>query len=864
MFSLPIHPKRYLTAQLFWRFFLLSLPVLLIGGVALCYSALAQMRAQASENLAGIAADRASKIEAYARGKLREIQFLAAQPYMPNLVTEGKSPSEQASLLAFLRGVGGYQNLFLFSQSGKLVFTQNPNDAPTPELDRTIDRTRTLMSAEISNYTLDPETKTPAVYVAAPIFAHGGAIAGVVAARLYNEEIYRVVNDYGSLGRTGETVIGQTDGDRVVIVAPLRHSPDAAFHLSFPADRVPAALGAAVEGVRLQEVTTDYRGKKVLAVSRYLPSLGWGLVVKMDTSEVFAPAAELLQGIVIGGIIFFLLFALGAQAAAQSINRPLGILTQAARKIEEGDLTARAALENRQDEFGYLGHAFNEMATQIEEATENLRQTNTLLEQKVAERTKDLEAKTIEAERANHAKSEFLANMSHELRTPLNGILGYAQILGNLALPAKALNGIRVIRQSGEHLLTLINDILDLAKIEARKIEIKPTDIHLREFLRGPIEIFHIRAEQKGINFIIDISPDLPEVVQADEKRLRQVLINLLGNAVKFTDRGSVRFTVEPYQGRTRFAFADTGIGIAPNKITQLFKPFIQVSDAARNAEGTGLGLALSQRLVQLMGGMIKVESEYGKGSTFSFDLDLPAGRFSEVQARTVESPSRITGYQGERRKILIADDIPSNRTVLVEMLAPLDFKIIEAGDGKVALDLLPKEKPDLVLVDIAMPVIDGLQFIQYSRQIEAFRELPIIPTSASVGDDEIRRCQTLGCSDFLFKPVDYGRLLDCLQKRLNLEWIEGAAHAESASVEAAEAEGSPPILPATEAAQFADLARRGDLLNLVKVAEQFVATQPSYRPFLEKLRKLCDGFRVRQVQQLIEELSPASPSPPP
>jgi signal transduction histidine kinase/DNA-binding NarL/FixJ family response regulator len=862
--SLPYHPKRYLTAQLFWRFFLLSLPVLLIGGATLCYSALWQLRTQASANLAAIAADRASKIEAFARGKLREIVFLAAQPYMPALVAEAqrKTGADQEAPLAFLRNLGGYRNLFLFSQSGKLVFSQDASDAPTPELARTVDLTRTLMSAEISDYTLDPATNSPAVYVAAPIFGPGGAISGVVAARVYNDEIYKVVNDYGSLGQTGETVIAQTVGDRVVIVAPLRNAPDAAFRLSFPANQTPAALAAAVEGVRLQEVTRDYRGREVLAVSRYLPSLGWGLVVEIDASEIFAPAARLLQGILIGGVVFFILFALGAHTAAQSLNQPLSILTQAARKIEDGDLTARANLDDRMDEFGYLGHAFDGMAGQIEEATENLRQTNALLEQKVAERTKDLEAKTVEAERASHAKSEFLANMSHELRTPLNGILGYAQILANLSLPAKAVSGIRVIRQSGEHLLTLINDILDLAKIEARRIEIVPTDVHLREFLRGPVDMFQIRAEQKGISFEVEISPDLPEVVLADEKRLRQVVINLLGNAVKFTDKGTVRFTVAPRNGKIGFGFKDTGIGIPPNKITLLFKPFSQVSDAARNAEGTGLGLALSQRLVQLMGGTIQVESEYGKGSLFSFELDLPISTTTPFQAETAESPSRITGYVGERKKILVIDDIPSNRAILVEMLSPLGFLLVEAGDGRVALDLLPRERPHLALADIAMPVIDGVQFIQYVRQMAGFKDLPIIPISASVGEDEIRRCRALGCEDFLTKPVDYGRLLEYLRRNLKLEWIEADKGAdETTSEQAQESSESSPPLPAEAAAQFADLARRGDLLNLMKAVEQFVAARPDYKAFLDRLRTLCEGFRVRQIRQFIDEQTTQPPS---
>ncbi|MCE0496618.1 MAG: ATP-binding protein [Methylacidiphilales bacterium] len=855
MLPFSLHRQRRLSAQLFWRFLLVSLPVLVIGGTALSYFALQQIRTQAVENLANIAADRAGKIEAYARDELAQIQFLAAQPYMPDLVDESKPASERESLLAFLRNIGGYRNLYLFSQSGKLLFTQNASDAPTPGLLRTIDLTRTLMSAEISDYTFDPATNAPAVYVAAPIFSPSGAISGVVAARLHNEKIYRVVNDYIGLGQTGETLIAQTEGDRIMIVAPLRHAPDAAFHLSFPASQAPPAIKDAVEGVRTQAVTTDYRASSVLAVSRYLPSLGWGLVVKIDTGEIFAPTTRLLQGMFIGGVILVVLLAAGASAAAQSLNRPLSVLTRAARKIEEGDLSARARLDQRRDEFGYLGHAFDGMADRVQEATENLRQTNALLEQKVAERTMDLKAKTIEAERANHAKSEFLANMSHELRTPLNGILGYAQILGNLpALPAKVLSGMRVIQQSGEHLLTLINDILDFAKIEARRIEIVPSDIFFGEFLRGPIDMFQIRAEQKGIAFDVDLSPSLPEAVRADEKRLRQVIINLLGNAVKFTDRGGVRFRVFPHEGKIRFAISDTGIGIAPGKIKLLFKPFSQVADAARNAEGTGLGLALSQRLVQLMGGTITVESEFGKGSTFSFDLELTASTSNLPPPRESKAPSRITGYTGPRRKILVIDDIPANRAVVIDMLAPLDFHLVEADNGRIALDLLPKEHPDLVLTDIAMPIIDGVQFIQYTRQIDAFKNLPIIPVSASVGEDEIKRCRILGCPDFLFKPVDYAKLIDCLQRHLAIDWIATEDTFGLADEFPENTAATSPPLPHAEAVLFADLARQGDLLSLAAAAEKLAATEAAYRPFQSRLRELCDGFRIRQIRQLIDE----------
>ncbi len=616
-------------------------------------------------------------------------------------------------------------------------------------------------------------------------------------------------------------------------------------------------------------MTRDYRGVPTLAVSRYLPSLGWGLVVKMDTREVFAPAANLRRGIAAGCLALILLFGVGAHAAAQSLNRPLGALTEAARRIEEGDLSARAGLDRRADELGFLGHAFDGMAQRVQDATETLRQTNEGLEQKVAERTLDLNAKTVEAERANRAKSEFLANMSHELRTPLNGILGYAQILRNLpALPEKALSGLRIIHQSGEHLLTLINDILDLSKIEARKIEILPSEFRLHEFLRGPVGMFQIRAEQKGIGFEVSLDPALPESVHADEKRLRQVLINLLGNAVKFTDAGSVRFEAAPVSpGRIRFSVRDTGIGIAPKKMGRLFKPFSQVADAARNAEGTGLGLALSQRLVLLMGGVIEVESEYNKGSTFWFELDLAAGSAPAAapQADTGETP--VTGYAGPRRLLLVVDDIPANRAVIADMLAPLGFGIIEAANGREALDKLPHERPDLILTDIAMPVLDGLQLIQYVRQMEAFRDLPIVPFSASVEEPEVERCRSLGCPDFLEKPIDYPLLLSVLRRNLALEWLgpDGAPYdpeAAAAAQRTAAPSDAPPVpLPAEAAAELADLARRGDLLHLVAAAERLAAADPRHAPFLDRLREAADGFRMKQIRQIVEEHTPPDPA---
>ena len=268
------------------------------------------------------------------------------------------------------------------------------------------------------------------------------------------------------------------------------------------------------------------------------------------------------------------------------------------------------------------------------------------------------------ADAANQAKSEFLANMSHELRTPLNGILGYAQIMGrSQSWGEKERKGVRIIHQCATHLLTLINDVLDLSKIEARCLEILPHPIHLPSFLQGVVEISRMRAEQKGIEFNYIPDATLPDGIEADEKRLRQVLINLLGNAVKFTDQGAVRLIVSilgegmsPAGVRMRFQVEDTGVGIAPDALAAIFKPFEQVGDQRRQSEGTGLGLAISYRIVKAMGSELQVESRIGVGSVFYFEVDLPlASEWRQAASTLVDD--EIIGYTGDRKTILIIDD---------------------------------------------------------------------------------------------------------------------------------------------------------------------------------------------------------------
>jgi PAS domain S-box-containing protein len=379
------------------------------------------------------------------------------------------------------------------------------------------------------------------------------------------------------------------------------------------------------------------------------------------------------------------------------------------------------------------------------------------------------------AEAANRAKSQFLANMSHELRTPLNAILGYAQILRrDENLGARQAVGVNTIQQSGEHLLTLINDILDLSRIEAGRLELFPGVINLRIFLDVITDIIRVRAQQRSIGFVYEASPNLPRAVRGDERRLRQVLLNLLGNAVKFTDRGQVtlRVRAQPVDGervRLRFDIEDTGLGIDGDDVQSIFQPFEQVGDIQRRRGGTGLGLAISRQLVQLMGGDIAFTSEVGRGSTFWFELELPA---VEVEPSAHELERIPRGYDGPRKKIMVVDDVAENRLVLVDMLRPLGLLTDEVEDGHAALARAEQIRPDLIVMDSIMPGMDGLTATTRLRALPAFRDTPIIAVSASATEADKERCLAGGANAFLPKPIAIEDLLEEMGRLLGLSWV--------------------------------------------------------------------------------------------
>lgn len=628
---------------------------------------------------------------------------------------------------------------------------------------------------------------------------------------------------------------------------PGRESPDPLIRAATQ------ALGDRLGNLKTsQQLSFDFQGERQfvqVAPWRDEWGLDWIVVVTLPESHFMGQINANTRT-----TILLCLGALGITTilgifTARWITRPILELQVASEAIAAGNLDRTVNIRSI-GELQALGRSFNQMAAQ-------LKTSFTQLEDRVAERTLELQQAKELADQANQAKSEFLANMSHELRTPLNGILGYAQILGrSTSLSEKEHHGINVIHQCGSHLLTLINDILDLSKIEARKLELAPQVIHFPAFLQGVVEICQVRAEQKAIQFHYEPTPDLPLGIVVDEKRLRQVLLNLLGNAIKFTDQGCVTLSVNqiaftPDQTvQLRFVVADTGVGIAPKNLDRLFQAFEQVGEQQRKTEGTGLGLAISQQIVQLMGGEIRVKSQLGVGSDFYFEVRVPIA--SDWSHQQTAATGNIIGYEGARREILVIDDRWENRAVLRNLLEPLGFVITEAEHGQAGLAQLAQNLPDLVITDLVMPVMDGFTLLQQIRADDRLKSLTMIVSSASVAPSEQQRSFTAGGDDFLAKPVQFQELLSLLKKHLNLTWTSESSNPKPQPL--------PTELiapPAADLQAWLELAQEGRLKKLISAAEQLQQQDDRYQPFAQQVIQLAKQFQSEQLEALIQQYLP-------
>ncbi|MVA23555.1 ATP-binding protein [Agrobacterium vitis] len=469
---------------------------------------------------------------------------------------------------------------------------------------------------------------------------------------------------------------------------------------------------------------------------------------------------------------------------------------------------------------------------------ESYRQNSLLLKEIAAHRKTDAALQTAKetAEAANRAKSRYVVGLSHELRTPLNAVMGYAQLLEqDETIPAPRQSAIRVIRRSADHLSGLIDGLLDISKIEAGRLQVFSAELNIHDFLDQILDMLRPQAEAKGLTFTHIRAKNLPQYVRADEKRLRQILVNLLSNAIKFTDAGTVSFDIAYRSQVASFTVTDTGRGIAEKDLSRIYEPFQRgEADNIRPMPGLGLGLTITKLLTNTLGGEIAVESEKDKGTTFRVRLMLSS---VDRPSTAPKAERKILSYDGPRRTIVVVDDNEDHRELMREALAPLDFIVLTATGGPDCLALIEGVKPDLFLVDISMPGMNGWQLVERLR--DAGQSAPILMLSANIGDGAVREPGSGGHNDAIPKPVDVKMLRDKLARHLKLRWLY--------------AEDMPPPAPALPAGTPRDpgFAHREDLRKLAEIGYirglenklQELAKTPDMLPFTDELRPFVQAF---------------------
>ncbi len=866
------------------------------------------MRQMALGQLQQMAQQKVHMADAFAQSSKQDVAKLAQLPMIGQLLRRDASVSNDRRVsLSALADFGGYDDILLITPDRRVLYSTanrfpENTDLTNPSLSdgglvKLVDKVLTSRQGGLSVFANITDPGGPSIYSAAPVLQNDELI-GILAAQIDRQELWQELTDTTGLGDTGEVVLAMRDGDNLVTVAPLRSNPDAAFHQHAAAKDNPH-LASAIDGGWSLGDSVDYRGVETLAVWASLPSLGWGMEVKIDRAEALALVSKQRQLVATIAVLTLVAVVILALFASRSLTQPIRVLTAAVRRMSAGDLSQRVHID-ADDELGELGRAFNRM-------TADLRNVWNTIEQQVWQRTRELEESNREAQKArdelrkffravesspmsviitdldgiieyvnphftestgytaeeaqgrrpnlvasgetssqiyqslwstiksggewrgeflnrhkdgrtfweaafispvrepggaithfiaiehditaqktseqhlrsakdaaedaSRAKSEFLAVMSHEIRTPMNGILGMTQLMLDTPLSALQRDYLDTVRHSGEALLTLLNDILDFSKLEAGRVELESADFDLPGTIDQVINLMTARARERRLTIQAEIAPDVPRFLRGDQGRLRQVLLNLVGNAVKFTEKGSIRVVVDveplsegaPAWPRAyRFSVIDTGIGISQDVQERLFQSFSQADTSiSRRYGGSGLGLAICRRLVELHGGQIGVSSQPGQGSTFWFTVSYDQG--APLQ-RTASGGS--TSGALPRMRILLAEDNAVNRKVAIALLEKWGHRITSVEDGQSAIAAVETEPFDLVLMDVQMPGMDGLEATRKIRALpgQAGR-VPVIALTANAMRGDEQRCLEAGMDDYLSKPIEQDRLFQALDR---------------------------------------------------------------------------------------------------
>lgn len=727
--------KQHLTTKIAGSFLLLSLVTVgVVGGVTFI-KARDALKKEAFERLDVAASLKQQEISRWFKTQLKDFSFIIdfpdIQEKFSSILSSNISESEynQAfqTLNSYLQKIKtvkpGVKEIYIINRSNKVVISTNKNRQGKYEVSANFTSVEKFGSGETSApiFYSSPYSGRPAVTLAKTLRNQSGERQGIVVAHLNLQQIDTIVRDSSGLGESGKTyLIGDLrNGKKTFITEAQNNSQNQTQDVNSQ------GIDEAMNGISGSGEYLNPEGIMVLGEYRWLDDQELALLVEINQQEAFSPARRLANTIMLIGLVSvsFLL------AGVYWLSRQLSIY--------------RRQSENYSHQ---------------------------------------LEIKAKEAESANRSKSEFLANMSHELRTPLNAILGFAQLMRrDKMLSSEQRESLATINRSGEHLLSLINDVLDMSKIEAGRSYLHAESFNLHLLLQTLQEMFQLRATVKGLFLKFDIDSNLPNCIITDEGKLKQVLINLLSNGIKFTEQGGVTLTVNSKQLSSstssspslfiNFEVKDTGRGIAKQEIDKIFDPFVQTSSGVQARGGTGLGLAISRQFVQLMGGDIYPTSVLGEGSSFSFDIQVSLPQAPEEICLPQKRVWKIAASQPDYR-ILVVDDRLENRDLLNKLLSTVGFDTQTATNGKEAIATWEKWQPHLIWMDMRMAVMDGYEATRKIKAKLKNQQTIIIALTASAFEEQESDIFAAGCDDLVRKPFKEEVIFEKISQYLGVKYI--------------------------------------------------------------------------------------------